>query len=541
MPGPYFAPRRFEIDWKNPDYTAIYDWRMEQLKFIRAHPHKLPQLKAYYAEHIAQFIIDWGVTFDPREAERDRPTTIPFILFEKQELWIDFFFRKWRERKPGMTEKSREVGVSWLAVAVSSSLCLLRKGIVAGFGSRKEEYVDARDNPKSLFWKARNFISRLPPEFTGSWDINKHAPHMRIVFPDTKSIMTGEAGDSIGRGDRTSFYIVDESAHLERPMLVDSALASTTNCRIDISSVNGMANPFAQKRHSGKVEVFTFHWRDDPRKDMDWYRKQVAELDPITVKQEFDIDYLASAEGVVIDAAWVHASVDAHKRLGIEIKGKRAGAMDVADEGRDANSFCVGHGILVENVWEWYGKGSDIYDSVVRAFKLCDENDLGEFTYDADGLGAGVRGDARVINEHRRLNGQRIILVNPHRGAESVLNPEAEDVKGVKNKNYFGNHKAQSWWAVRRRFQITYRAVVEGYKDYDPDEIISISSQCRNKDKVIVELSQATYKLNNQGQIVINKNPEGTRSPNNADGVVIRFGKPSRKAIRIDPAILADI
>jgi hypothetical protein len=46
---------------------------------------------------------------------------------------------------------------------------------------------------------------------------------------------------------------VDESAFLKRPALIDAALSQTTRCRIDLSSVNGMANPFAQKRHSGKI------------------------------------------------------------------------------------------------------------------------------------------------------------------------------------------------------------------------------------------------------------------------------------------------
>lgn len=90
---------------------------------------------------------------------------------------------------------------------------------------------------------------------------------MRILFPETESAMTGEAGDGIGRGDRTSFYIVDESAFLERPYLADASLSATTNCRQDISTPNGMANSFAERRHSGKIDVFTFHWRDDPRKD----------------------------------------------------------------------------------------------------------------------------------------------------------------------------------------------------------------------------------------------------------------------------------
>jgi len=182
--------------------------------------------------------------------------------------------------------------------------------------------------------------------------------------------MTGEAGDGIGRGDRTSFYIVDESAFLERPYLVDASLSATTNCRQDISTPNGMANSFAERRHSGKVDVFTFHWRDDPRKDDAWYKKQCEELDAVTVAQEIDINYSASVEGVLIPSAWVQAAVDAHIKLGIQPTGQRMGALDVADEGKDTNAFTSRHGFLLEDTEEWSGKGDDIFGTVQSAFSI---------------------------------------------------------------------------------------------------------------------------------------------------------------------------
>jgi len=91
-----------------------------------------------------------------------------------------------------------------------------------------------------------------------NFDPQKHAPHMRINFPATGASISGEAGDGIGRGDRSSLFFVDESAFLERPELVEASLSQTTNCRIDVSTPHGMANPFAEKRHSGMVKVFTF-------------------------------------------------------------------------------------------------------------------------------------------------------------------------------------------------------------------------------------------------------------------------------------------
>ncbi|MGX8248973.1 TerL protein, partial [Escherichia coli] len=159
---------------------------------------------------------------------------------------------------------SRDMGLSWLTMALASVLSITHDDLVIGFGSRKEEYVDKIGSPKSLFHKGRMFVSLLPPEFRGGFDKATTAPHMRLMFPATGSAIVGEAGDGIGRGDRASIYFVDEAAFLERPQLVEASLSQTTNCRIDISTPNGLANPFAEKVRSGKFDTFTFHWRDDP-------------------------------------------------------------------------------------------------------------------------------------------------------------------------------------------------------------------------------------------------------------------------------------
>ena len=526
-----------EFNWKNPNYIAVYQRRLDMLAKLRADKSLLPGVRAWYRDHPDDLINDWGMTYDPRNADVGGSTKVPFLLFPKQREFVRWTVERWRGRRRGLAEKSRDMGVSWLSVATAAAIGLTHEAVTIGFGSRDEDSVDKIGDPDSLFWKLRFFLENLPPELTGGWR-PKDGSHMRVTIPLTGSVIKGDAGDNIGRGGRAAIYFVDEAASLKRPDQVEAALSQTTNCRIDVSTPRGMANPFAQRRFDTKTaeeDIFTFHWRDDPRKDDAWYAAQIDKLDPVTIAQEIDLSYTASASGILIPAAWVQAAVDADRKLGVTFRGIKAGALDVADEGVDLNAFCTATGMRVDDVQAWSGKGDDIFGTVQKAFGFCDDARLDEFWYDADGLGAGVRGDARVINDERARNKVRKIKVEPFRGSGAVHKPDdpiptatpqsAEDRKKArKNGDYFLNAKAQGWWNLRVRFQRTFRAVEAGeLGHYHVDDLICLNGKMPALSKVIMELSQPTYEQTIAGKIQVVKTPDGTKSPNYADSIMIRF------------------
>ncbi len=536
---------KLKFDFKNPDYGYILAQRIENARRITAacerDPKFLEALRAYYREYPWQFISDWGIAHEPRNVELKLPAKIPLIMFPKQIEFAQYIVRKWQSQEPGLVEKSRDVGATWIAITLSCTLCLFNDGMTIGFGSRKTEYVDKVGTLKPILPKGRIFMENVPRIFKGEWTAWRDAPYMRIAFPESGSLIAGEAGDDIGRGDRTSIYFVDEAAHLERPELVDAALSQTTNCRIDMSSVRGMGNPFAAKRWGGKIEPLIFDWRDDPRKDDAWYEKQCAILDPVVVAQEIDRDYSASVRGIVIPGEWVRSAIDAREKLGIAPAGREMLAYDVADEGADKNALVESLGIEIVASEEWSGKGSDIFSSTEYVFDVCDERRHSEFRYDGDGIGADVRGDARILNERRERLGLKPVRAVAYRGSEAPVDPEGivegtigrEGDKGRKNEDFFANRKAQAWWSLRKRFQKTHRwvkSLADHAKDPSkpilscpPDDIISISSKCPNHLKLVAELSQPTFKTNDLGKIVINKKPDGQKSPNLADGAVILY------------------
>ncbi len=389
-------------DWKRPDYGPIWTRRTEALQRIRQKPAELGALKEFYAGHPAHFVTDWIVTFDPRLADIGLETTVPMVLFRRQREFIDWFVAQWQARQDGVVEKSRDMGVSWLCVSIAIWMWQFRPGTVFGFGSRKEDYVDKIGDPSSLFWKLRQGIALLPPEFVPKgYDERKHAPFMRVLNPENGSAIIGEAGDNIGRGGRTSVYVLDEAAFLEHPEAVDAALSQTSNCKIHVSTPKGEGNPFWRKRHEGKLPVFVFDWRQDPRKDEAWYAEQKRKLSSVVVAQEIDRDYSASVSNAFIPGTIVTAAM-ARGPEQLPAVGPIRFGLDVARFGDDLSVLTVRRGRVVVRQEAW-GK-TDLMSSagrvrqIVRAY-MHRGAVVEQIAVDTTGLGAGVADALREFQE----------------------------------------------------------------------------------------------------------------------------------------------
>ena len=414
-------------DWA-PDYDAVWADRKQRLERLRAEPSLIPAIKEKYKDDPVSFITDWGVTFDPRNAEVGLPTTMPFLLFPKQAEYINWLRDRWLGREDGLVEKSRDMGVSWLCIAFACWMFLHHPGTVAGFGSRKEEYVDDLSDPKSLFWKARQFINLLPKEFRPEgWNPKKHAPYMTLMNPENGATIVGESGDNIGRGNRTSIYFKDESAFYERAESIDAALSQTSNCKIDVSTPNGNGNPFYRKRHGGKIKVFTFHWRDDPRKGPDWYAKQQNDLDPVVLAQEVDIDYNASTSD-----SWIPGDlIEAAQRIGpadVVANGPWCIGVDAAHMGDDESVITMRRGLLtLPQISRRKLDGQDLAGVVVEECEQLEATGgaIGSIVIELDGPGVSCY-DALKRTKYRDA------VVGIHTGA-----------KLVDNRNY--NKKARMW------------------------------------------------------------------------------------------------
>lgn len=539
-------------DWKNPaaDYDRIMGQRLDALDRIRADQRPdiiVADMKAIYREYPAQMIIDWGVTVNPKNVGTSKPAVMPFILFDKQVELCDVIVEQWKAQLGLTIPKSREMGVTWLAMALGCTLCILFDDVAIGTGSRKWELVDDLGNMDAILPKGRLFLKFLPPEFRGGWDERKNTKEGQIYIPLTRSLIDGEAGDDIGRGGRKSIYFVDEAAHLQHPLSIDASLGNNTNCIIEFSSVKGMDNPFAQRCHNGTVRVFTLDWRDNPLFDQAWYDAYLARWGATQTAQELDRNFSASVDGVILPNLWLQACVDAHIKLNITPSGVKEGALDVADLGKDKNAYAGRHGVLLNYIDEWPGTDAgDPQATGARAMRIAEQEGHGGIIYDADGMGGpALRGPFQRMNADRAAKGSKRFRIMPFQGSrsgEKVFQPEAfargDSGKPLdrRNKDYFHNYKAQSYIALRYRVYQTWRAVTTGCT-FDPDEILSIDSKLPRKAQLISELSQPVMLDSATGKLLVDKTPDGMKSPNLADSVMMLFA-PRNRGLTISDDLL---
>lgn len=508
---------------------------------MRADPALLAGAKEYYRTRPAEFIDHWLDTWDPRNAAIGRPVRMPFRMFQRQWDLIAFLEACQKGQAAGLISKARDMGATWGCVGYSVHQWLFVPGCDIGWGSRKQELVDRLGDPSSIFEKLRRTTLGLPPEFQPvGLSIKEHLLFMRMLNPENGNTIIGEIGDNIGRGGRTSMYFKDESAHYERPELVEAALNDNTRVQIDLSSVNGPGTVFDRKEQAGvhwepgqpverrRANVFVMEWFHHPEKTQEWYddREALAIANGLEHihRQEVDRNPLAAVVGTIIPAKWVNSCVDADKVLGFDDTGRWCAALDVADGGIDANAWGSRKGVCLKQVERW--AEVDTGKTTRRAADLCEplaRTGRLDQQYDCIGVGAGVKAEANRLKDEGLL--PRVHFVPWNAGAK-VVNPDDHIIKSDRtsplNKDYFSNFKAQAWSDLAMRIERTHRAVTEGIS-YPPEDLISIPSTLPLLGDLKRELSQAVWTRDSRLRRLVDKTPEGMRSPNLADMVVMLY------------------
>lgn len=535
--------------WK-PDYLAEWNKRIKHLEWIKENPHKCNAIMTYYSMRPIEFIQDCCVTFDPR---RQGAKKMPFILFPKQREFVLYLQSCVTDRENGLTEKARDMGATWLTCCFAVWMWLFVPGATIGFGSRKADLVDHIGDTDSIIEKIRMVIRNLPCWMRPiGFVMRYHGTFMKIQNPENGALIKGESGDSIGRGGRTTLYIKDESAHYERPELIEAALGDNTDVQIDISSVHGTANVFYRRRMAGeiwktdqpstpgKTRVFIFDWRDHPLKTQIWYDKRRARAEEEGLlhifAQEVDRDYAGSIDRVIIEPKWVRAAIDAHLKLahlGNWFAGDDIVGADVADEGNDKNAQTAFKGSVIVDCDH---QGGDPEKCAEKAVAMATRNGIYKIFYDRIGVGSGFK--VAINNMKKKADWNPRMRVFAWGGSDAVQDPtkpcipnepgSSAQEKTATNEEQYENLKAQSWSRLATRFLKTYNAITKGHI-YPVTEMISIDSRMPMHTVLEMELSQAIHAYSKSGKMLVDKKPDGALSPNIGDSAVIG-SNPIRKA-----------
>jgi phage terminase large subunit len=483
----------------------------------------------------------WVMTYDPRLVGKPGGAFVPFKLWPKQRDVILWLLDRIRASEEGLVEKSRDVGITYLCAGAALHQWLFEPGFKATFGSRKVDYVDKKDNPDSIFAKLRIMLSRLPVEMLPkgfSW--GQHDNYMRIVNPETGAIISGEGGEDMGRGGRSSLYVVDEAAFVPNAETVEKALSGNTDCVIWVSSVNGMGNLFARKRHSilKPHQIARIHWRDDPRKTEEWAaNKQASFSDPTTWASEYDIDYTASVEGICIPALWVESA----KRLAAlepRLKPSNAGVVGLDVGAGKAKSVAVPRKGPI--VLRPLSRGNpDTTGTAWWGLETAVETGCDALNFDAPGVGAGVsstlmhREDDETVadaDRAKRFAHLTVVPVNTGLPPSERLWPD-----GRTSEEMFGNQKAEIWWLARTALQRSHEHVLwiegkENGREHPLTDLLALPSGDKESDALCLQLSLVKWGRNDRGKIVIERKEalakRGIASPDHADGLMLTFVDP---------------
>jgi hypothetical protein len=274
------------------------------------------------------FIARW-VSLETKFKIPGADRTVPFTPYPYQVRGIRLYDRARIEGKWIFQDKSRQMGESWLLMALILHGVVFEDQFSALVTHRKEVEVDdggAGSTTKSLLGRLRFMYESLPPFLrlapgtdSGALEIK----HLLVRNEGRGSYVVGEGSSpNIGRGASFRVWLGDEWAHTEQ----SESAAASVNEAVDVGILNstpqGEGNHFARtknilaKPRSASEEqlrerylVNRVHWSEHPqysigierdaegRLTSPWYRRACANLTDDLAAQEYDINYARSLPG----------------------------------------------------------------------------------------------------------------------------------------------------------------------------------------------------------------------------------------------------
>lgn len=478
----------------------------------------------------------WVWTYNPKNVGTRTPTHLPMDLFPRQEEAIRWLEERSTRKEDGAFIKSRDIGFTWMAGGYALHRWIFEPGYKATFGSRKAEYVDRIGDPDSIFEKVRMLYRALPHWMLPSGMEDRS---MLLINEENGAILRGEAGDDMGRGGRSTDYILDENAFMENQEAVDASTSANSDCRIFGSSVNGPGNLFARKCSDGTLrpdQIFRFHFTDDPRKDKVWETEMRGKLETHVFASEYDCDFAASVEGICIPAKWIESCKKLRNLVHYEPPRRGVVGGDVGAGGKGKSVAIARFGALVLPPQSWSDGDTintantmvDFCEASVLRDRRRDKHDcvITALHYDSVGVGKGVQDGLK----RRSSRGLVKHGVNVGMPPTDMRWPD-----GLTSKEKFFNLKAEGWWKIRERAKNSHEHVMflegvskdDGAQEHDLDSCLLLPTDREGPEatKLCSQLALVKWERAENGKIAIQSKKslakDGIPSPDHADALVL--------------------
>jgi hypothetical protein len=533
--------------------------RLEHLLAVEMSGEKGIELElAICAEDKIYWMNNYGWTYDPRNPldTPPLPATLPFDLCERQiELyqWFDYILS---QRQDGCVKKSRGVGFTWSAGSYAWHRWRFVPGFKTTFGSRKSTEVDQIGNPDTIFEKIRMLYRKFP-----KWMLPKgfnpdlHDKQNLLINPENGNAIRGEGGEEMGRGGRSSLYILDEAAYIEHADRVEAATSANCDVRVWGSTLNARNdNNYFQRKYNATSpdKIFRFHYSELPINTPSRMARKKEDTTADVWASDYEIDDSYTVEDICIAAAWVKSAqrikslLDAHyHELWASGRGSEAAPYKMQPRidgtaggdvgGGKAQSVVIarfGPIITLPKAWT----DPDTTDTALKMLDYCADTKLPMrddryepkiryLRYDSVAIGQGV---ASTLKRNPRF-GLIVNGVNTGNPASDTRWPDGEFAH-----EKFQNTKAEGWWAARERFKKTHAMVLwlenpeqPGAAKYPVDELASLPDDPRDPhlQRLVSQLSQVKWFRRENGKIIIESkealSKRGIPSPDYADAYVL--------------------
>ena len=197
-------------------------------------------------------------TFQPRP-DIEPTGILPFITWDWQNEKIDEITNSMLTGGKLQIGKSREVGATWIILGCGLNLWLFTPRNIGLLLSRKEECVDAKGDPNSLFWKLDFMLKNLP-----EWvipDFIRTDRHLENIW--NQSVIGGEStSTSAGKSGRVNWTLLDEfpEVPIADARMIESAISDTSACNIFLGTAVYRSHPFTQMGTQKGVKKMFFGW-----------------------------------------------------------------------------------------------------------------------------------------------------------------------------------------------------------------------------------------------------------------------------------------